>query len=101
MKLSKINTHFFLIIKILVIILLSTLQIKSTMLTSNLSISKIKMGQTRSLSTTQKFKFLFMLKWPSVKNEKTNPLNVLSYKNILLSTSQLVFFVSSNPASSV
>jgi hypothetical protein len=85
--------------KILVLIFLSI--IPSILLTTTAlsSLSKIKMGQT--LNTTQKFKFLFMLKWPSVKNEKNNPLNILSYKNVLLSTSQIVYFVSSNPASSV
>ena len=67
--------------------------------TSTTNFSKLKMGQ--SLNTVEKFKFIFMLKWPSVRNIKNHPLNSLSYKNVLLSTSQVVFFVSRNPESSV
>jgi hypothetical protein len=51
--------------------------------------------------TVQKFKFLFMLKWPSVRGDTKHPLNILSYKNVLLSTSQVVFFVSQSPLNSV
>lgn len=53
------------------------------------------------LLSVEKFKFLFMLKWPSVKNDMKHPLNFLSYKNVLLSTSQVVFFVSQSPLNSV
>jgi hypothetical protein len=52
-------------------------------------------------TTVQKFKFLFMLKWPSVRGDTKHPLNILSYKNVLLSTSQVVFFVSQSPLNSV
>ena len=63
------------------------------------NVSKLKMNQ--QYKSVQKYKFLFRLKWPSVKNEKNHPLNVLTYKNVLLSTSQVVYFVSQNPASPV
>ncbi len=57
-----------------------------------------KLKIQRPLNTVERFKFLFMMKLPSVKNQATHPLNVLNYKNILFSTSQLVFFVSTNPS---
>jgi len=54
-----------------------------------------------SLSQIQKYKFYFMLKLSSVKDDAKHPLNTFSYKNVLLSTSQVVYFVSSNPNNSV
>lgn len=96
MKLSFLSKIMF------VIIILSSQHIihntNSLSITTNNS-SKLKFNQP--LSTVEKFKFLFMLKWPSVRNDKLHPLNVLSYKNVLLSTSQIVFFVSPNPSNSV
>ncbi len=61
----------------------------------------ILIKKDEQLLSTQKFKFMFMLKYQTVKNEKQSPLNVLSYKNVFLSTSQVVFFISSNPSISV
>lgn len=75
----------------LILLLISTI--------SSGHISKLKLKG--SLNTVEKFKFLFMLKWPSVRNDKSNPLNVLTYKNVLLSTSQVVYFASSNSLSAV
>jgi hypothetical protein len=96
MKLTFLSKIIFLIV------ILSSQQIIS--FTNSLSIttsnnSKLRVNQP--LSSVEKFKFLFLLKWPSVRNDKSHPLNVLSYKNVLLSTSQIVYFVSPNPSSSV
>lgn len=60
------------------------------------SVFKIK-----GISSVQKYKFLFMLHWPTVRNDKIHPLNILSYKNVLLSSGQVVIFVSQNPSISV
>ena len=54
-----------------------------------------------ALTQIQKYKFYFMLKLSSVKDDARHPLNTFSYKNVLLSTSQVVYFVSSNPNNSV
>ena len=42
-----------------------------------------------------------MLKLQSLKDDEKHPLNTLTFKNVLLSTSQVVYFVSSNPNNSV
>jgi hypothetical protein len=65
------------------------------------STENISIKLTQQINTTQRNKFLFMLKWPTIKHIANHPLNVLSYKNVLLSNSQFVFFVSQNPLSSV
>jgi hypothetical protein len=75
---------------------ISTIAKSLLSITSN---SRLKVNQP--FSTVEKFKFLFMFKLPSVKNDKDHPLNILSYKNVLLSTSQIVYFVSQNTLSSV
>jgi hypothetical protein len=49
----------------------------------------------------QKYKMLFMLNLPTVKNDQSHPLNVLNYKNVLLSANQMVFFISADPSYSV
>ena len=68
---------------------------------TNLSKNKLNLKVKQTLNITEKFKFYFLLKLPSVKNDLTHPLNILSYKNVLLSTSQMVFFLSQNPEGSV
>lgn len=95
----KLNFICIFILLIHLIIFINTKSSLHSIYSTNANFSKLKMNQP--FKTVQKYKFLFMLKWPSVKNEKTHPLNILSYKNVLLSTSQVVYFVSQNPASSV
>ncbi len=46
-------------------------------------------------------KFLFMYKYPQVKNEKDHKLNVFTYKNVLLSNDQIVYFESTNEGDDV
>jgi len=41
-------------------------------------------------------KFLFMYKYPAVKSNKSHKLNVFTYKNVLFSDDQIVFFESTN-----
>jgi hypothetical protein len=42
------------------------------------------------------YKFLFMYKYHGVENEPDHKLNLFTYKNVLLSNDQLVFFESPN-----
>ena len=42
------------------------------------------------------YKFLFMYKYHGVENEPEHKLNIFTYKNILLSGDQIVFFESPN-----
>lgn len=42
------------------------------------------------------YKFLFMYKYHGVENEPEHKLNIFTYKNILLSGDQVVFFESPN-----
>lgn len=42
------------------------------------------------------YKFLFMYKYHGVENEPDHKLNIFTYKNILLSGDQIVFFESPN-----
>jgi hypothetical protein len=44
----------------------------------------------------KKYKFMFLLKWPSIRTDLSHPLNILTYKNVLLSHDQIVYFVSRN-----
>lgn len=44
----------------------------------------------------ESFKFLFMYKYPEVKNEKDHKLNIFTYKNVLLANEELVYFASAN-----
>lgn len=46
-------------------------------------------------------KFLFMYKYPLVQNEPNHKLNVFTYKNVLFSNDQIVYFASSNEADPV
>lgn len=46
-------------------------------------------------------KFLFMYKYPNVKNEKENKLNIFTYKNVLLTNEEIVYFESLNEADPV
>lgn len=41
-------------------------------------------------------KLLFMYKYPLVKKENSHKLNVFTYKNVLFSNEQLVYFQSTN-----
>lgn len=64
--------------------------------------NSITLSNRKSFNTqVQKYKFYFMLKLQSTRDDARHPLNTFSYKNVLLSTSQVVFFVSSNPNNSV
>jgi len=63
---------------------------------------RMKNSKNQNKNTSvQKFKFLYMMKLNTIKEDSDHPLNHISYKNILLSTSQVVYFVSSNPFNSV
>ncbi len=46
-------------------------------------------------------KFLFMYKYPLVQNEPNHKLNVFTYKNVLFSPDQIVYFGSTNEADPV
>ena len=82
---------------LLLILLLST---NILCLVSRSALRMKNMAKSKGTSV-QKFKFLFMMKLNTIKEDLDHPLNHISYKNILLSTSQVVYFVSSNPANSV
>jgi len=56
---------------------------------------KIPVADTNSTSI-KSYKFLFMYKYHGVQNEPEHKLNLFTYKNILLSNDQLVFFESPN-----
>jgi hypothetical protein len=47
------------------------------------------------------FKFLFMYKYPMVQNEPNHKLNLFSYKNVLFSKDQVVYFESTNESEPV
>ena len=53
-----------------------------------------------SLTEDQMFhktkKFLFMYKYPLLKDDPNHKLNIFTYKNVLLSEDQMVFFESTN-----
>jgi len=68
----------------------------------NESSNSIKLNKSKSnINQIQRYKFYFMLKLASIKDDEKHPLNNFNYKNVLLSTSQVVYFVSSNPNNSV
>jgi hypothetical protein len=46
-------------------------------------------------------KYLFMYKYPLVKNEPNHKLNSFTYKNILFSEDQVVYFESTNESDQV
>jgi hypothetical protein len=97
MKLILINfktINFFIAFNLISILLL----VQSLTLT-NTSFNNLKFSQNGK--TTQKFKFLFMYKLPTIKNESTHQLNILSYKNVLLSTAQIVYFISRSSGNAV
>ncbi len=56
---------------------------------------KIPVADTNSTSI-KSYKFLFMYKYHGVQNEPEHKLNLFTYKNILLSNDQIVFFESPN-----
>lgn len=56
---------------------------------------KIPVAETNSTSI-KSYKFLFMYKYHGVQNEPEHKLNLFTYKNILLSNDQIVFFESPN-----
>lgn len=56
---------------------------------------KIPLPDTNSTSI-KSYKFLFMYKYHGVQNEADHKLNLFTYKNILLSNDQIVFFESPN-----
>jgi hypothetical protein len=49
----------------------------------------------------KKFKMLFRFTLPTVRSDMNHPLNSFNYKNVLMSTSQMVLFVSGDPYYSV
>lgn len=55
----------------------------------------IPVADTNSTSI-KSYKFLFMYKYHGVQNEADHKLNLFTYKNILLSNDQIVFFESPN-----
>ncbi len=66
------------------------------------SANLIKINESQStINQIQKYKFYFLLKLTSIKYDDKHPLNHFDFKNVLLSTSQVVYFVSSNPNNSV
>ena len=67
--------------------------------TSLLSISP-SIGLTPQNKSKQ-YKFLFYLNLPTTRMIKDHPMNTPTYKNILLSQNQIVFFSSSSPYSSI
>lgn len=88
-------------IKILIIYSLLIINLISKALLSESS-NSIKLNKSKSTNTQiQKYKFYFFLKLASIKDDDKHPLNNFNYKNVLLSTSQVVYFVSSNPNNSV
>lgn len=93
---KKLDLKLFLTITLLIINLIP----KILLINSSNSITLNKKSKS-SLSQIQKYKFYFMLKLSSIKDDSKHPLNNFSYKNVLLSTSQVVYFVSSNPNNSV
>lgn len=56
---------------------------------------KIPVADNNSTSI-KSYKFLFMYKYHGVQNEPDHKLNLFTYKNILLSNDQIVFFESPN-----
>ena len=90
-------------LKLLLIVSLVLINIIPKILLTESNSIKLKNNNKSksSLSQIQKYKFYFMLKLSSVKDDAKHPLNTFSYKNVLLSTSQVVYFVSSNPNNSV
>ena len=56
---------------------------------------KIPVAENNSTSI-KSYKFLFMYKYHGVQNEPEHKLNLFTYKNILLSNDQIVFFESPN-----
>jgi hypothetical protein len=94
--------EIFLIRKIISLLFVITLLSKNLFCLFGRNSIKLKnsISQNKNLST-QKFKFLFMMKLNTIKEDSDHPLNQMSYKNILLSTSQVVYFVSSNSNNSV
>jgi hypothetical protein len=51
---------------------------------------------TPTLSETKASKYLFMYKYPALKNEPDHKLNSFNYKNIMFTSDQIVIFASSN-----
>jgi hypothetical protein len=53
-------------------------------------------SNSRNLTNVERFKVLFMLKYPTVRADHNNPLNNLAYRNLILANDQLIFFMSDN-----
>jgi len=97
----KLNPIKFFDFKLIIISLLIIINLLPKVLL-NESSNAIKLNKSKSaISQIQKYKFYFMLKLSSIKDDTKHPLNHFNYKNVLLSTSQVVYFVSSNPNNSV
>ncbi len=99
MKFFQIKTQDLKLLLIISLVIINL--IPKILLTESSNSIKLNKKTKSSLSQIQKFKFYFMLKLSSVKEDARHPLNTFSYKNVLLSTSQVVYFVSSNPNNSV
>ena len=99
MKFFSIKKYDIKILIIIAIILINYFPL--VLLSESRNSIKLNNNSKSSISSIQKFKFYFMLKLQSVKDDEKHPLNTFSYKNVLLSTSQVVYFVSSNPNNSV
>ena len=52
--------------------------------------NSIKLKNSSKGTSVQKFKFLFIMKLNTIKEDLAHPLNHLSYNNVLLSSSQVV-----------
>ncbi len=96
----KKNILIFILIIICFLNLFSTIKAKEEDIYDNNVIPKEDLEEkipTETNSNSNKsYKFLFMYKYNGVKNEPEHKLNLFTYKNILLSNDQLVFFESPN-----
>jgi len=68
------------------------------MMSGNLSLMNTS---NKSDLNLKKFKMLFRFHLPTVRTDMNHPLNSFNYKNVLMTTSQMVLFVSGDPYYSV
>ena len=103
MKLT--NTHILKFVKLLVVFLLiiqsSVISLRLKEPSPPVTPASTKSAYFETAGDAKSFKFLFMYKYPMVANDPAHKLNLFTYKNVLFSNDQLVYFESTNESEPV
>ena len=97
MKLITLGKLFLLYVLYSSLILLINCEPKDTQASGQNPLNKNQDDQLIPIDTTLKaLKYLFMYRYPLLKNNKNHKLNSFTYKNVLFTDDQIVYFESTN-----